>query len=127
MKDQPWLLYHQLYRRLGGWSQSGLVQKIVPTTIINPRPSSHCTHYAVLAHITLKNDIMGRSDIQDPTTHKRHIKLKQSLCKTITSPLVLDVCIIFTFVPCILILSKFFYSPIDAQMSCLKKQCQNLH
>ena len=28
--------------------------------------------------------------------------------------------IIFTFVPCILILSKFFYSPTDAQVNCLK-------
>jgi hypothetical protein len=27
---------------------------------------------------------------------------------------------IFTFVPCILILSKFFYSPTDAQVHCLK-------
>jgi len=26
----------------------------------------------------------------------------------------------FTFVPCILVLSKFFYSPTDAQVNCLK-------
>jgi hypothetical protein len=28
--------------------------------------------------------------------------------------------LLFTFVPCILILSKFFYSPTDAQVNCLK-------
>jgi len=26
----------------------------------------------------------------------------------------------FTYIPCILILSKFFYSPTDAQVNCLK-------
>jgi len=68
-----------LYRRLGG-SQSGLVQKISPTPTLNPQTiqpiSSCCTHYAVLAHKTLKKDIMGTQDTQDPTAHKWHIKLK---------------------------------------------------
>jgi hypothetical protein len=27
---------------------------------------------------------------------------------------------LFTYIPCILILSKFFYSPTDAQVNCLK-------
>jgi len=30
------------------------------------------------------------------------------------------ICIFFTVVPCILTLSKFFYSPTDAQVNCLK-------
>jgi len=28
--------------------------------------------------------------------------------------------VLFTYIPCILILSKFFYSPTDAQVNCLK-------
>ena len=31
-----------------------------------------------------------------------------------------SVMLIFTYIPCILILSKFFYSPTDAQVNCLK-------
>ena len=30
------------------------------------------------------------------------------------------ICTIFTYIPCILILSKFLYSPTDAQVNCLK-------
>jgi hypothetical protein len=29
-------------------------------------------------------------------------------------------CLFFTYIPCILILSKCFYSPTDAQVNCLK-------
>jgi len=32
--------------------------------------------------------------------------------------------VIFTYVPCILILSKVFYSPTDAQVNCLKNNLQ---
>ena len=44
-------------------------------------------------------------------------QLQESICCEIT---VNTVTLIFTFVPCVLVLSKILYSPTDALVSCLK-------